>query len=93
LNAFVPNAFTPNEDGLNDIFLPQFSAVPFVYDLKIFDRWGNKVFETNDPYKPWLGNVNGGDHYVEPGVYVWMMTVGRDDIDSKEIKGHVTVVR
>jgi len=93
LNAFVPNAFTPNGDGLNDIFLPQFSATPFIYELMIFDRWGGLVFESKDPNKPWLGNVNGGEHYVENGVYVWIMKVGRTDIDSQEIKGHVTVFR
>lgn len=69
---WVPNAFTPDNNGLNDIFKPVSDINSFNhYSFQIFDRWGEKLFETSDPNASWNGYING-----EPGkddVYIWIV--------------------
>ena len=92
-SIYVPNAFTPDGDGLNAVFLPIIrDDVPSDHDMRIFDRLGREVFRTNDPGKGWDGSVNG----VAPktDVYVWKLR-SRNRIDGimREYTGHVTVLR
>jgi gliding motility-associated-like protein len=69
---FFPNAFTPNKDGLNDNFKPVTIASPVIYLFKIYNRFGQLIFKTNDPGKGWDGTVGNIDQ--ESGAYVWMCT-------------------
>lgn len=92
---YVPNSFTPNGDGINDFFLPQGNAFnPTEYHCVIFNRWGQKVFETNDPTKPWDGSHQNGDYYSKDEIYFYIMEVrpGRE-LSSREYKGHIVVFR
>jgi gliding motility-associated-like protein len=68
----IPDAFTPNGDGLNDVFGVKFMGQ--VSDLKfsIYNRWGNRVFYTNDPSKPWDGRSSGVD--VKSDVFVYQIS-------------------
>jgi len=67
---FAPNSFTPDGDGINDVFLPQGHAIDMnEYTLYIFDRWGELIFETNDYYEGWDGTLNGTP--VQIDTYVW----------------------
>ncbi len=74
---FVPNSFTPDADGTNDVFAPIISGLTsdYRYSFKVFDRWGDTVFETNDPTDVWTGNVHGGNHYAQPDAYVYEITL------------------
>ena len=91
---YVPNAFTPNGDGVNDVFYPQGMGIDTeTFELWIFDRWGNLVFNTNDFYKSWDGKPNGKEEVVMQDVYVWKITVKTFDGTKKNIIGHVSVVR
>lgn len=90
---YVPTAFTPDQDGINDAWRPVASGLA-EYDLLIMDRWGNRVFETNDPSEWWTGNVKGGNHFAETGAYVWRLVIrfeGRTD--EEVLTGHVLLVR
>ncbi len=91
--VFVPNAFTPNGDGLNDVFQPKgygFSK----YELQVFDRWGEKVFASNDVTQGWAGNYQKrGDNVVEEGTYVWRITLTTVFGKSSELTGNVTVMK
>lgn len=90
---FVPNAFTPNGDGINDFFLPLGNVIrPERYDLAIFDRWGQQIFQTLDPSIGWDGTSGGVP--VPDGVYVYRAFVV-DDIKGEryELFGHVTLFR
>lgn len=70
-NFWVPKAFTPDGNGINDIFLPiMLDMASEDYHLRIFDRWGQLVFETQDPDKGWDGRGKGGASSTT-GVYVW----------------------
>lgn len=76
LSFYLPNSFTPNNDGVNDLFLPViFAADPEKYELKIFNRWGQKVFETTDPTIGWEGDFNGGTYYAQDDIYIYQMKV------------------
>ncbi|MCB0762066.1 MAG: PKD domain-containing protein [Flavobacteriales bacterium] len=94
-NVFVPNSFTPNADGVNDVFFVQGSDIdPDRFELIIFDRWGEKVFETRDMNVPWLGQVNNGKHYANEGIYEWRLVVYSLSTTERYIlQGTVNVIR
>ncbi len=90
---YVPSAFTPNGDGLNDMFYPQGEGVdPLEYEMYIFDRWGNKIFETSDANMQWDGRYLSQP--AEEGVYIWKIITNDIYLDEKhENIGHVTLIR
>lgn len=86
----VPNAFTPNSDGLNDRFAPlgvDFELISF----RVYNRWGELLYETNDPNASWDGTYKG--EACEQGVYTWVVSF-RDDLGQEQIdSGNVTLLR
>ena len=91
---YVPNAFTPNGDGVNDVFYPQGMGINFdTYELLIFDRWGNMIFSTNDFNEFWDGKPSGKDEIVMQDVYVWKLKTKTFDGTIKNYSGHVSVIR
>ena len=89
----VPNSFTPNGDGLNDIFLPQVGLPPNEYLLIIFDRWGNKIFETKDYKKGWDGKVKNTNTIAQEDVYVWMVKLSDFNRQQHDYYGRITLLR
>jgi gliding motility-associated-like protein len=70
--VYMPTAFTPNGDGLNDIFLPALQSVEDgVYEFLIYDRWGQLVFSTNNPLVGWNGQINGQP--AQEGAYQYIV--------------------
>lgn len=90
---YVPNAFTPNADGLNDIFQPKgFGIVK--YELNIFDRWGEKVFHTKVFEEGWDGTFKGrSNKIIEEGSYSWLINLTNVFGKSYELKGHVILMK
>jgi gliding motility-associated-like protein len=91
-NLIMPNAFTPNEDGFNDILLPLNYCLMSSYRLDIYDRFGVLVFRSEDPLIGWDGTFHRKPAY--PGNYVWMVryiNTGTDKVVVK--KGNVVLVR
>jgi len=89
---YIANAFTPDDDGINDVWRPGVRNV-VAYELFVIDRWGNVVFTSSDPEQYWLGNYIGGTHYVQPDVYLYRISYTTDRYDAGHIEGHVTVIR
>ena len=89
---YIPNAFTPNDNGVNDVWMPVISNYGNeFYEVIIYSRWGEMVFKSNDPHVGWNGKVNGKT--VEAGVFTYRITYS-DVFNKKYIKtGTVTVVR
>jgi gliding motility-associated-like protein len=89
--VYVPNAFTPNEDGLNDIFKPIIEHV-HDYELFIFDRWGELVFKTSNTEEGWDGSYK--QKTCKSDVYVYKITY-TDDFKKKHYEqlGKVTLVK
>ncbi len=75
--VFVPNSFTPDADGTNDVFAPVIVGLTkdYRYTFRVYDRWGDVIFETTDPNEVWTGNVHGGDHYAQADAYVYEITL------------------
>jgi gliding motility-associated-like protein len=95
-NVYVPNAFTPDNDDLNEVFLPQLTGIPFIetYKFSIFDRWGTTIFETTDPLEAWTGSVRGGDYFAKDDAYNWQIVVQLKNSDKERVyQGHVILIR
>ena len=90
-SIYIPNAFTPDGDGINDSFSPK-GAEFTEYEMSIFNRWGEKVYQTHNVDKPWDGKSGSGSATQE-GVYAYKIRV----IDFKGINhyyvGNVTLIR
>ena len=76
---FAPTAFTPDGNGLNDVWLPVATGTT-TYELLVFNRWGEVVWSTTDPKEPWLGSVREGTHYAPDGMYLWSVLLS-DQLD------------
>lgn len=91
---FVPNAFSPNNDGLNDVFAPlMFNVLEEGYLMQIYDRWGNLIFETTDIYKSWDGRANGGDQFAQMDSYVWKIQLKDYTGRIHKMIGHVSIIK
>lgn len=93
-SIFFPNIFTPNNDKLNDEFKPTIiqNLTTDINYFRIFDRWGNLVFETNNVSEAWNGNNTKGN-YLNNGVYVYALDIICPDGSNQLIQGNVTLVR
>jgi gliding motility-associated-like protein len=89
--VFIPNAFTPNGDLINDLFLPSFNFLPLEYKILIYNRWGNLVFESSNPLQAWDGRSRNGESLPE-GVYVYHLQYTSYTGQEKQLKGHITVI-
>lgn len=93
-SIYVPNAFTPNGDEANQIFIPKFGdrIDPTKYHIAIFNRWGGIVFESADMNIGWDGTFKG--QAVQEGEYIWKMRYGIvEGVDQIEKLGHVNLLR
>jgi gliding motility-associated-like protein len=94
-NLFVPSAFTPNGDGINDVFKLQGTGIDVNnFQFDIFNRWGELVFSSKDPSQAWAGGVNGNDYYVPDGIYnYYISTNSLKSGERFEYKGTISIVR
>jgi len=88
---FIPNAFTPNGDGDNDLFFGKGIGID-EFKMYLFDRWGNLIFEADDPSQGWDGKLASGVE-AQMDVYVWKVII-RDVLGEEHtMRGHVSLVR
>jgi hypothetical protein len=104
--VYVPNAFTPDNDGVNDRFLPVLGCTTQAYRLEIYNPWGTLVFATEDPEKGWYGQVYDGlegsemsGYFAQNAVYNWRLVYQLEADESTfispapiEVRGHVHFV-
>src|SRR4029077_637179 len=83
---YIPNAFSPNGDGTNDIFTAKGDYV-CGFQMYIFDRWGMQIFYTEDINKGWNGTINGGNNLVQEDTYVYLIYA----VDCVEFKKHTYI--
>ena len=74
-NYILPNVFSPNNDNINDLFIPLRTAYVEKVDFQVFNRWGLLVFQTDDPDLNWDGKILGTNKVVSPGVYYYICEV------------------
>ncbi len=95
-NYELPNTFTPNQDQANDIFIPRLNRFIDRVDFKVFNRWGQKVFETQDPELNWNGENMSGKELSE-GTYFYTCVVFESRVSGVEIgdllRGSIQLIR
>jgi gliding motility-associated-like protein len=94
-NVYIPNAFSPNNDGVNDVFMPFYSCTEISdFHMMVYDRWGAVVFESTDADFGWNGTFSGTP--CEPGLYMYTLAY-RDNltIDNELVKmeGEVSLLK
>jgi len=90
-NIIMPTGFTPNGDGINDVFKVKYPFPVKEFHLTVYNQWGNKVFETNKINEGWDGTYKG-----EPSVqssYVWIISFVDKNNKAAQLKGIVTLLR
>ena len=95
-NVFIPNTFSPNGDGVNEVFYPRGTGLFSVKSLRIFNRWGEVVFEKthfmpNDASVGWDGTYKGAR--LTPDVYVYTMEIICDNSSTLTFKGNVALIK
>ena len=98
-SIYIPNTFTPNNDGFNDVWKIILDLNCW-YDVEfqIYNRWGNKIYhgygDSFDSYPYWDGSIDDGDHYAADGVYTYIVKANK--LGSAEVfrkSGHLTIFR
>ncbi|MFH0893367.1 MAG: PKD domain-containing protein [Bacteroidota bacterium] len=89
---WVPNAFTPDGDGINDYFGPKGTNFdPDHFEMYIYNRWGEQLFSTTNVNYCWDGRVNGT--VCKQDVYIWMIILKVNEHKFQKFQGHVTIIR
>lgn len=91
----LPNVFTPSGDGINDLYHP---ILPYKFvesiDLKVYNRWGNLVFETTDPMINWDGTYLNSGNPLSDGVYFYVCQINEiklAGLQSRSVQGNITI--
>ena len=91
---YAPNTFTPDEDDVNEIFLPVGVGWDInTFELYIFDRWGELIFFSDDYTKGWNGKVKNGSELAQNDVYVWKVNLKDTRGNSHKYIGHVNLLK
>ena len=95
LFTYIPNAFTPDGDDVNDMWWPTANIpVRSNFELLVFDRWGQVVFSTSDPYEPWQGRHQNSGEVLKSDVYPYRLLFGIQNTETRrEILGYVTLMK
>lgn len=89
---YVPNAFTPDNDGINEVFRaygPEYDD----FRLVVINRWGEQVFESDDMQRGWNGDSKGSGYYAQNDVYMWVVTYTTPRGRREQQSGHVVLIR
>jgi gliding motility-associated-like protein len=93
---YIPNTFTPDGDNYNQTFKPIFTSGfdPYNFEMYIFNRWGEILFETNDVKMGWDGSYGVDGRDVQEGTYTYKIIYKNPKVDERKIVvGHVTLIR
>jgi gliding motility-associated-like protein len=90
--VFIPNTFTPNDDGLNDVFrVSTLGQCLESFEMTLFDRWGETIFTTKDLEEGWDGTIKGV--LAKDDVYAWLVKFTMVNKKSYTKTGHVTLIK
>jgi gliding motility-associated-like protein len=90
---YIPNAFSPNNDGINDVFRPQGEHIG-EFSMRIYNRWGELVFFTKDFYEGWDGRLHKiVGQIAQEDVYVYMINIEDKVGEKHQYIGHVTIIK
>ncbi|HRO99905.1 MAG TPA: gliding motility-associated C-terminal domain-containing protein, partial [Flavobacteriales bacterium] len=90
-SVYVPSAFTPNGDKVNELWAWTSECEPAEFEVVVFNRWGEEVFSTTDPSKPWDGTSRGA--LAPDGLYLFRMGYRLPYQDRKQVQGSLVLLR
>jgi len=95
-NVFIPNTFSPNNDGVNDWFYPRGTGLFKIQGMRIFNRWGQMVFQKanlfpNDQFAGWNGKYNGKIQTSD--VYTYIIEIVCENSEILTYKGNITLIQ
>ncbi|MFM2227547.1 MAG: hypothetical protein RL664_890 [Bacteroidota bacterium] len=90
--VYVPNSFTPNNDGINDVWYPEIKGWVEV-ETYVFNRWGEVIFFSSNQNIPWVGEVRGGNYFAPEGIYCYTIKTKFTSGESREFKGFISLIR
>lgn len=94
LYVYVPNSFTPDGDGMNDLFSVSTTVELREFSMLIFDRWGQVVYETTDQIQAWNGGYKNASEPLPQGVYAYRIQYGLpESSERKELLGSITLLK
>jgi gliding motility-associated-like protein len=95
LDVYIPNSFTPDYDGINDVWLIKGKGYDFEgYHMMVFNRSGEVVFDSTDPLQGWTGGHQNGTFFSPDGVYLYRCTMRDLEYEVSHLfEGHVTLLR
>ena len=91
--VFFPNAFSPNADGINDLFELYVSPGILDFELHIFNRWGREIFSTREQADFWNGRINNSGALCPEGVYTYLLNYRLSDGEGQKKAGSITLIR
>ena len=89
---YIPNAFSPNGDGMNDVFEPKGSYIKN-FEMYIFDRWGMELYHTTDIFKGWNGTTKGSNTICQEDTYVYTINVTDTRGNIHKYVGNVNLIK
>jgi gliding motility-associated-like protein len=89
---YIPNSFTPDGDGINDVWTPVIKGYSSG-SLTIYNRWGEAVYNSDDLSKPWMGGAIGSDYYVPNGIYNYILSFNDLQGLPHRLAGYISVIR
>lgn len=93
-SVYIPNAFTPNFDGLNDYFKIVTTGPVEYYELIILNRRGEEVFYSRDIDRVWNGSVENGEYFSSPSIFVYFLKVRAEgEVITRSYTGHIVMIR
>jgi len=95
LDVFIPNAFTPNGDGLNDSFKTVVNGPELdLYEFMVLDRNGKEVFYTTNPDENWDGTIKGSSYTSGTSMFIYILKIKSvEDRGPMTLRGHVVLIR
>jgi len=95
LDVFIPNAFTPDGNGINDSFRVVVNGPELeVYEFTVVDRNGKEVFYTTNPEENWDGTIKGSNFTSSPSIFIYFLKVKSvEDIRPSTYRGHIVLIR
>ncbi|MFK7785679.1 MAG: S8 family serine peptidase [Crocinitomicaceae bacterium] len=90
-SVYFPNTFTPDADEFNQVFKAEYDCIFYDFNLKIYNRWGEVIFESFDPAAGWDATYSG--RIVQSGTYTWTLRYTSDNGIEKTLTGHVNVIK
>ena len=95
LAVYIPNAFTPNGDGINEVWKVVMSGLELdSYEVVVVDRGGKEVFYSTDPLEVWTGSTRNGEYISSPSLFIYLVKLkAKGSTELKTYRGHITMVR